>query len=215
MCDQSAVAKFCTCGSWRRRRAGGWETSGLAGFPLGPKSEIEVSVPSFMVAHPGLKYGMPDIFVSHIHEEERVAEAVVKFVRDELGRSTAVFLSSDSWQIYAGEIWLDRIREELASSKVVILMLSSESVKRPWVNFEAGAAWLTKKVIIPVCYGGLSKSSLPKPYSNIQALDLDTEYYYLIRSLHHHLDLQTMMPPPSSSSSFATVKSELASTKPG
>src|SRR5580700_11302603 len=104
---------------------------------------------------------MADIFISHIHEEEKLADELLKFLRSELDRSTEVFLSSDSWQVYAGEIWLDRIREELSAAKVVVLMLSPKSVERPWVNFEAGAGWLTSKVIIPVCHGGLGKSSLP------------------------------------------------------
>jgi hypothetical protein len=156
---------------------------------------------------------MSDIFVSHIHEEEKVAKALVKFVKQQLGSSTEAFVSSDSWQLYAGEIWLDRIREELASAKVVILLLSSESVKRPWVNFEAGAAWLTKKVIIPVCFGGLDKAVLPKPYSNIQALDLESEYYYLVRSINHHLGHKTLTPPPCRDSDFDEVKSALESLK--
>ena len=147
---------------------------------------------------------MSDIFVSHIHEEENVANDLLAFVRQELGRTT-VFLSSDTWQVYAGEIWLERIRQELASARVVIVMLSPESVKRPWVNFEAGAAWLSGKVIIPVCYGGLTKSSLSKPYSNIQALDLATEDYYLIRSIHHHLNPGAPDPPPGIAGRFSGV----------
>jgi hypothetical protein len=156
---------------------------------------------------------MADIFISHIHEEERLATKLLRFVREELGSGMEVFLSSDSWQVYAGEIWLDRIQTELATAKVVVLMLSAESVKRPWVNFEAGAAWLTKKIIIPVCYCGLSKSTLPKPYSNIQALDLEEEYYYLVRSLHHHLGIKSLMPPPTHESKFVDVKSELSTLR--
>jgi hypothetical protein len=156
---------------------------------------------------------MADIFISHIHEEEKVADELLKFLRSELDRSTEVFLSSDSWQVYAGEIWLDRIREELTAAKVVVLMLSPKSVERPWVNFEAGAGWLTNKVIIPVCYGGLGKSSLPKPYSNIQALDLENESYYLVRSLHHHLNPGTLMSPPSPKEKFAGVRAALEELK--
>lgn len=152
---------------------------------------------------------MPDIFVSHIHEEEAVAEALVRFIRNVLGASTQVFISSDSWQIYAGEIWLERIRTELESSKVVILLLSPESVKRPWVNFEAGGAWLTNKVIIPVCFGGLDISSLPKPYSNIQALNLEGDDYYLIRSLQHHLRPGTTTTPPYPQENFDGVRQAL------
>ena len=131
---------------------------------------------------------MADIFISFIHEEEPVAVAVKELLRPSLGKWN-VFLSSDKWQIFAGEQWLDRIKAELQPAKVVILLLSSRSVKRPWVNFEAGAAWLTGKVIIPACFAGLSKDDLPKPYSNFQALDLPDDDYYLVRSVLHHLNL--------------------------
>jgi hypothetical protein len=62
-------------------------------------------------------------------------------------------------------------------------------VGRRWVNFEAGAAWLADKPIIPVCYGNLSKDALPHPYSAIQALNLQSEAYYLLKSVHHQLNL--------------------------
>jgi len=69
-------------------------------------------------------------------------------------------------------------------------MLSEKSVKRPWVNFEAGAAW--GKMIIPVCFAGLRKDGLPKPYSSLQAVDLlsfgDDEY--LATSVAHHLNIR-------------------------
>jgi hypothetical protein len=134
---------------------------------------------------------MADIFISFIHEEQVVAVAVQQLLRPFLGNRN-VLLSADEWQIFAGEQWLDRIKAELQPAKVVVLLLSPRSVQRPWVNFEAGAAWLTGKVIVPACFAGLSKSTLPKPYSNIQALDLPDDDYYLIRSVSHHLKL----PPP-------------------
>jgi hypothetical protein len=138
---------------------------------------------------------MSDVFISFIHEEGTVASAVQRFLKKKLD-DREIFLSSDQWQIYAGEIWLDRIRAELDSAKVVILLVSRRSAERPWVNFEAGAAWLAKKAVLPVCFGGMLKGTLPKPYSGIQALDLRTEPYYLLTSVAHHL--QCLPPPPSS-----------------
>lgn len=107
-------------------------------------------------------------------------------------------MASDKWAIYAGEDWLKRIKEELASAKVVVLLLNKKSIGRPWVNFEAGAAWLTEKALIPVCFGDLQKDALPKPYSNIQALSLEDDEgpYYLVTSIHHHLKPTGMTPPP-------------------
>jgi hypothetical protein len=137
---------------------------------------------------------MADVFISFIHEEQPVAAAVQQLLRASL-HTEKVFLSSDEWQIFAGEQWLERIKQELAKAHVVVLLLSPRSVERPWVNFEAGAAWLTGKVIIPSCFCGLSKGALPKPYSNLQALDLPGDAYYLMRSVAHHLGFAVAPPP--------------------
>ena len=100
------------------------------------------------------------------------------------------FLSADQTQVFAGDIWLQKIMQSLQEAELVILMLSKRSVQRPWVNFEAGAAWLTNKRIIPCCYGNMSKEVLPHPYSAIQALNLRDESYYLLESVCHHLKVE-------------------------
>src|SRR6185437_12206889 len=130
---------------------------------------------------------MADIFISFIHEEEEVAKAVSDYLQA-LVPDAKVFLASDKWQIYAGEDWLKKICEALQNARIVILMLSKRSVARPWVNFEAGAAWLGGKHVIPVCFKGLSKGKLPKPYSSLQALDLHdrSDQRYLLRSVCHY-----------------------------
>ena len=132
---------------------------------------------------------MARLFVSFVHEDEKLASAVQDLLQTELNLREEVFLSSDKSQIYAGDLWLQKIKEALSAAEIVILMLSQRSVARPWVNFEAGAAWLADKPIIPVCYGNLSKDALPHPYSAIQALNLPSEAYYLLKSVHHQLNL--------------------------
>lgn len=82
----------------------------------------------------------PKIFISHIHEEQGLAEAVQEYIKQILATKVEVFRSSDRWTMLPGEPWIERIRKELRESAVVVAMLSAESVKRPWVNFEAGAA---------------------------------------------------------------------------
>ena len=141
---------------------------------------------------------MAEIFISFIHEEEKAADAVKSFLNRKLGFESTVFLASDMWTIYAGEDWLKRIKEELASAKVMLLVMSKEAVSRPWVNFEAGAAWIGDKALIPVCFGGLRPETLPKPYSNFQAVNLDDKDgpYYLVISIRHHMKVKGMTPPP-------------------
>jgi hypothetical protein len=118
------------------------------------------------------------VFISFIHEEERVATAVQALLKEKLGEEFRVFLSTD---LRAGHVWLERIREELTQARVIVSLLSPRSIARPWVNFEAGAAWFAHKPIIPACFGGLELASLPKPYSDFQAIDLRQRHYELVR----------------------------------
>jgi hypothetical protein len=134
------------------------------------------------------------VFISFVHEEARVAEAVQYLIERELKLGNEVFLSSDSTVMFAGDIWLEKIRRGLLEARVLVLLLSARSVSRPWVNFEAGAAWLSNKTLIPCCFGGLDKARLPHPYSGIHALNLSEEPHYLLESLHRHLGLETEKP---------------------
>src|ERR1700732_2678865 len=96
---------------------------------------------------------MARLFVSFVHEDEKLAWAVQDLLQTELNLHEEVFLLSDKSQIYAGDLWLQKIKEALSAAEIVILMLSQRSVARPWVNFEAGAAGLGGKRAIPVLRG--------------------------------------------------------------
>jgi hypothetical protein len=133
------------------------------------------------------------VFISFVHEDGAIAKAVQELLQRELALDD-VFLSADKSQVFAGDFWLDKIREALESAQVVVLLLSARSLSRSWVNFEAGAAWLAGKKIVPCCYGRLTKDTLPHPYSGIQALNIPDESHYLVQSVHHHLGLTTPEP---------------------
>ena len=96
---------------------------------------------------------MPNAFISFIHEEQQVATAVRNLLRDKLGHEHNFFLSADNWQMRAGEDWFNRLRDELGRARVVILLLSPNSISRPWINFEAGAGWLAGKGSFPFASG--------------------------------------------------------------
>jgi hypothetical protein len=134
---------------------------------------------------------LADVFISFIHEEEPWAADVRMFIQRVLSRDP--FMSSDKRTIYAGEDWMQRIFEELKDCKVLISMLSPVSITRPWINFEAGAAWMNDdRYVIPICYNGLTIEALPKPYSSLQAIDLGTfeGMHYLVSSIAHYLGIK-------------------------
>lgn len=148
--------------------------------------------------------------MSFIHEEEAIARFVDTFINRALGYGIDTFRSSDETAIYAGEDWMNRIFEELKTAKVLISMLSPVSVQRPWINFEAGAAWMGDARVIPVCFGGLTIGELPKPYSSLQAVEIGTHdgAYYLVSSIAHHLNLPAPTKPIFSDDLAAKLKKD-------
>jgi hypothetical protein len=119
---------------------------------------------------------MPDrtrrIFISHISEDAAVAARVKKvLVRDFLGL-IEVFLSSDTESIAAGEEWLTSMKQALGDCSAVLVLCSPDSLTRPWINFEVGAAWMKNVPIIPVCHAGLSPRDLLMPLSLRQGIAL-------------------------------------------
>lgn len=158
--------------------------------------------------------GKVEVFISFVHEERRVAETVQNFIEEVLRVKT--FVSCDRWSIFAGEQWLERVKNALESAKVVVLMLSGDSMVRPWVNFEAGAAWLRGSALVPVCFKDLKPDDLPKPYSSFQGIDLSGEVedqYYLVTSIAHHLDISPPVcgHPPEA---YSKLRQALADARP-
>lgn len=106
---------------------------------------------------------MPKVFISFDHGDRSVAETLKALLEHELNLRNEVFMVTDPNQLRAGGDWLKVVKDGLSSAEVALLMLSKRSIKKPWVNFEAGAAWLAGKRVIPACFGNQKKGNLPAP----------------------------------------------------
>jgi hypothetical protein len=117
----------------------------------------------------------PRIFISHISDEAVLADILKKrLLKDFLGL-VDVFVSSDEVSIDAGANWLESIKNALESAKVELVLCSKASIKRPWINFEAGAGWLRGVPIVPICHTGLRPDELPMPLTVLQAIEAHKE----------------------------------------
>lgn len=115
-----------------------------------------------------------DIFVSHVSGDAELAIALKQCIEEDF-TSLEVFVSSDSRSIDAGE-WLKQVKSGLGESKVVIVLCSPESVRRPWIAFEAGAAWLNKgSRLVLLCHSGMQQDLLPLPFGSLQAVRIDSK----------------------------------------
>jgi TIR domain len=118
----------------------------------------------------------PLIFISHIKEEKELAFALKSLITDKFLNIAEVFVATDPTSIEMGREWLQRIKAGLRGCSVEIIFASPESVKRPWINFEAGAAWIRKSVpVIPLCHSGMLPSTLPSPLNSLQSATATVE----------------------------------------
>jgi hypothetical protein len=110
------------------------------------------------------------VFISHIAEEKDLAVILKsRITTDFLGR-VECYVSSDTESVLAGENWLTSIGQALSDASVEMILCSSLSVKRPWINFEAGAGWIRGIPIVPVCHSGMTPRTLPMPLTVLQAI---------------------------------------------
>jgi hypothetical protein len=112
----------------------------------------------------------PQIFVSHISEEGALASIFKQHLLDDFLGLLEVFVSSDIQSIAAGQNWLTSLESALRRSSLLLVLCSHASLRRPWVNFEVGAAWMKQVPIVPICHSGLEPSALPVPFVLLQGL---------------------------------------------
>lgn len=120
------------------------------------------------------------VFLSHIHEESELAILVKQAIESEFGGFVDVFVSSDGTSIPAGSNFLKRIEAGLLNCIGAMYLISPNSVKRNWINFELGAIWLRNLAsttsggpeipTLPMCHSGITPSQLPAPLNNLNAI---------------------------------------------
>ena len=95
---------------------------------------------------------MKEVFISWSGEKANAyAQILEKMLNQIFGNRAEIFYSGN---IESGAVWLERINQALEEAKIGIIILTKESVKKPWVNFEAGAIFKADRKnvsIIPVC----------------------------------------------------------------
>ncbi len=101
------------------------------------------------------------IFISHIADESADAARAKEVQEKTFGANVELFLASSWESIPPGEDWFRSIENAIQAADVMIVLASSESVLRPWILFETGAAWFSKKKVVPICYRGMTPAHFP------------------------------------------------------
>lgn len=111
------------------------------------------------------------IFLSHLTVESKLADFLKShLIHDFIGLAD-VFVSSDRTSIPVGSKWLSEVNAALNEASVHVILCSAESVTRPWIQFEAGAAQIRGIPIVPICHSGLTPAQLPVPLSEWEGIN--------------------------------------------
>jgi hypothetical protein len=117
------------------------------------------------------------IFVSHIAEEAALGIAVKDGLEDAFSERVRVFVSSDPRDNPGGDQWLERIKRELVDpyAKMLISLVSVNSVGEPWISIEVGAAWILDRAVFPLCHARQKLHDLPRPLQDFGGADLQSD----------------------------------------
>lgn len=114
-----------------------------------------------------------DVSLSHYNEELSIAKELQSFIRLAFDRNVSVFRSSDNASIPTGADQYGAILCALRTAKVVIVLLSSYSWNRPWINFEVGFAAAQRAALFTVLIRGTKQDEIGTPLSQLQLRPLD------------------------------------------
>lgn len=91
------------------------------------------------------------VFISHSNEDNSFGTKLAQDLRGALGDDTAVWYDALGG-IKGGDVWWDRIVEELTKCTVFIVVVSSNAINSKWVRREFDIALIEKKLVVPVLY---------------------------------------------------------------
>lgn len=119
--------------------------------------------------------GKPKVFISFYTKDKDFAIELKKNIQMNFHNGLDIFVSSDTDSLSLGSNFNEEILNNLKISNLLISVCSKDSVNRPWVNFELGAAYMNGIKCIPLCCLGMTVDKLPSPISLFQACNLNEE----------------------------------------
>ncbi len=113
----------------------------------------------------------PHVFVSHAHEDSKLAFALKEYLCQAFLGAFDIFVSSDGASIRAGDNWSATLEDALKNADMTLVVVTNASIDRRWVHFESGGAYFLGKPVIPLCCRGLAVGDLKAPLNWLQAID--------------------------------------------
>ena len=120
---------------------------------------------------------MSDLFISHTTSDREIVDILAELIIRVSLRQISVWYSSDNsinGGYAPGDDWRERIILSIKQSRVVISLLTPNSIMQPWVLYEYGYAdAINDCEVVPVRFL-LNLSEIPSPMTNKQIFCIDS-----------------------------------------
>jgi ABC-type branched-subunit amino acid transport system substrate-binding protein len=98
----------------------------------------------------------PSVFLSYSHEDQAWAKAFAEALKEK-----GISLWFDEWELRPGDDVTEAMERALRESGAMVFLVGPQSVDKPALLFELGAALALKKRIIPVVSEEVERSRIP------------------------------------------------------
>jgi len=136
---------------------------------------------------------MPLLFISHSHEDARIAQRIVELlmIAFDIDQHDIRCTSLAGHKLRAGVQVSEQLRDEVLQAEAVLGILTPRSVKSNYALFELGAAWGAGVRTIPLLAGGTTRKNVPGPLSerHFMVLDKHSELEQLLSELEDVLSV--------------------------
>ncbi|MFY0602772.1 MAG: toll/interleukin-1 receptor domain-containing protein [Flavobacteriaceae bacterium] len=114
-----------------------------------------------------------DIFISHSSQDSDTAKLLIDLLKTSLNLSSSKIrcTSVNGYRLPAGATTDEVLKKEVHDSKVLIGLISPNSINSAYVLFELGARWGASLPLIPLITSELGSELLKGPLSGINALN--------------------------------------------
>ncbi|MEO0589833.1 MAG: toll/interleukin-1 receptor domain-containing protein [Pseudomonadota bacterium] len=115
------------------------------------------------------------VMISHAHADSDIAQALANLLSRCSLQQISCWYSSDPREggVGVGQRWFERVREEMQTSRAMVVLLTPNSVQSSWVQFEAGFGAASAELeIIPLIVNLDGIVGVPDPITHWQIFDL-------------------------------------------
>ena len=139
-----------------------------------------------------------DIFISHSHSDSEIAKKLADLMAKAfvIPNNRIRCTSAAGYKFRGGTRTLETIRNEVQTSKLLLVLITDYSVKSDYVVFEMGARWGIDLPLIPLFYNEKGSALLPKPLSNIIGLTVSnsSDMHQLIDDISEVINISQQPP---------------------